>query len=170
MLDASAIHAWSRRWFDAWNAHDPDAIAELCSDDVVWNDPGLPATAHGRDGVRDFTSAMFRAFADFTFEEVEPPYLSGWDPVALSQYEVRGRMTGPWEPLRMAPTGRSFSVRGIDRWEFRGDQLSRYDTFYDALDMARQLGFLPPAASLRERMLARLQNAQACAQRMAFTR
>jgi steroid delta-isomerase-like uncharacterized protein len=170
LLDASPIHAWSRRWFAAWDARDPDAIAALCSEDVLWNNPTLPAPAHGREAVRDFTSATFTAFPDFTLEEIEPPYLSGWEPVVLSQYQCGGTMTGPWEPLRIAPTGRSFAARGVDRWEFHDGLLGRYDTFYDTLDMARQLGFLPPAASLRDRLLARLQNAQACAQRMAFTR
>jgi steroid delta-isomerase-like uncharacterized protein len=163
------VDEWSHRWFAAWNAHDPDAIAALCTDDVEWHDPALPATARGRDGVRDFTSATFRAFPDFTFEEIEPPYLSRWDEVALAPYEFRGTMTGPWEALGMAPTGRGFRVRGVDRWEFREGLLWRYDTYYDSLDMARQLGFLPPVASRRERLLARLQHAQARAQRMAST-
>jgi steroid delta-isomerase-like uncharacterized protein len=168
--DRAAIDAWSRRWFAAWDARDPDAIAGLCSPDVVWHDPALPGPAHGPDGVRDFTAATFRAFPDFTLEDLEPPYVSGWEPVALAPYEFRGTMTGPWEALRMAPTGRRMTVRGVDRWEFRDGLLARYETYYDSLDMARQLGFLPPVSSFRDRMLARLQNAQACAQRMAFTR
>jgi steroid delta-isomerase-like uncharacterized protein len=169
LSERAVVDAWSRRWFAAWEARDPDAIAALCSPDVIWRDPALPGPARGREGVRDFTAATFQTFPDFRFEELEPAYLSGWEPVALCPFEFHGTMTGPWEALRMAPTGRRMTVRGVDRWEFSDGLLSRYESFYDTLDMARQLGLLPPVSSLRDRLLAWLQHAQARAQRTALS-
>jgi hypothetical protein len=43
--------------------------------------------------------------------------------------------------------------------------MCRYRTYYDSLDMARQIGILPPAGSTAERAMARLQHLQARFQR-----
>jgi steroid delta-isomerase-like uncharacterized protein len=164
-LDPGFVEEWARRYLDAWNAHDGQAVAAMCTDDVVWYDAALPAPAHGRDEVRAFIDATARSFPDFRVEEIDPPYVSQVEPIALGRYRMTGTMRGPWEAMGLAATGRRMDVLGVDEWTFRGELLSHYRTYYDSFDMARQLGVLPPAGSAAERAMARLQHLQARFQR-----
>jgi len=166
-LDAAFLEDWSRRWLEAWNAHDADAVAAMCAEDVRWHDPALPEEIRGRAAVREFAAATFRAFPDFTVhvDESEPPFLSATRPTALSPYRLTGTMKGAWEPQDLAPTGARIEVKGVDEWEFEGEELVRYDTHYDSLDMARQLGVLPRPGTAQHRLFARLQHGQARFQR-----
>lgn len=164
-LDPAFIADWAPRYLEAWNAGDGDAVASMCSEDVSWDDPALPETAHGRDGVRRFVEQTLRAFPDFHVDETAPPLLSGTEPLALAPYRFSGTMKGPWEPLGMAPTGARVDVRGVDEYRFRDGLLCGYVTYYDSLDMARQLGVLPPQGSGVDRLMTRLQPLQARFQR-----
>ena len=42
------------RYTAAWNDHDPAAMADLVTDDIVWEDPALPAPARGVAAVQAF--------------------------------------------------------------------------------------------------------------------
>jgi steroid delta-isomerase-like uncharacterized protein len=164
-LDREFVDDWARRYLGAWNAHDPDAVASLCTDDVVWTDPSLAAPAHGRAGVRAFVTATARTFPDFHVEESEPPMLSATEPRALSRYAMSGTMLGDWEASNFAATGAPISVAGIDEWTFCGELMCGYTSYYDTVDLARQLGVLPAAGSAAEHLMARVQHVQARVQR-----
>jgi steroid delta-isomerase-like uncharacterized protein len=164
-LDPAFVEEWGKRYLDAWNSLDADGVAAMCTDDVAWNDPGLPEPAHGREGVRAFVRATARAFADFHVEELGQPYISAEEPRALSRYRMTGTMLGPWAYTNLAATGRRIDVLGVDEWTFSGELMSQYETFYDSLDMARQLGILPPTGSTADRAMAGLQHLQARFQR-----
>jgi hypothetical protein len=74
-------------------------------------------------------------------------------------------MTGPWEFLDLAPTGRAFEIEGIDSWVMRDGLIAGYDTFWDTSSLSRQIGVLPPVGSGAERAFARVQHVQARFQR-----
>jgi hypothetical protein len=80
---------------------------------------------------------------------------------------MSGTATGPWPYLDMAPTGRSFEIEGVDSWDMRDGLIARYRTFFDGLELSRQLGVLPPQGSRRDRAITRLQHVQARFQRRA---
>ena len=164
-LDPSFVADWAGRYVDAWNRGDGAALAALCTEDVTWTDPGLPAPVQGRGAVRGFVEATKRAFPDFRVAELEAPYVSAQEPRALSRYRLTATMRGVWEASNFAPTGRSLALQGVDEWTFRGELMCAYRSFYDSLDLARQLGVLPPAGSRTERSIARLQHIQAWFQR-----
>jgi steroid delta-isomerase-like uncharacterized protein len=159
------VEEWGNRYLEAWNSLDADGVAAMCTDDVIWDDPGLPESAHGRDGVRAFVRATAHTFPDFHVEELGRPYISPEEPRVLSRYRMTGTMLGPWEYTNLAATGRRIDVLGVDEWTFRGELMSRYQTYYDSLDMARQLGILPAAGSAADRAMAELQHLQARFQR-----
>ena len=138
--DHAFVERWSERFLDAWNAHDPSAVADLCTEGVRVDDPALPETLHGREGMRHFAAATFRAFPDFRIEGLEPPYLSASRPRALAPWRMSGTMEGPWEFMGMAPTGRSMEIDGMDIWDFEGELLDAHRLLYDGLEMVRQLG------------------------------
>ena len=164
-LDADFLEEWAHRYLEAWNSHDAEAVASMCTEDVIWNDPALPGPARGREAVRAFVEATAKAFPDFHVEETDPPSVLAATPRVLTRYTMTGTMLGAWEASNLAPTGARFSVPGVDEWTFRGELMRHYRSYYDALDMSRQLGILPPAGSGAERIAARLQHLQARFQR-----
>lgn len=138
-LDPAFVEEWGRRFGDAWNDHDPEAIAALCTEDVVWNDAALPAPARGPDGVRDFAAFTFTAFPDFhVVETAETLFISPAEPVVLVPYRMTGSRRGTEDAWKGDVVAR-FSVAGIDQWTFRGDRLCAYSTYYDKDEMGRQL-------------------------------
>ncbi|HXD54175.1 MAG TPA: nuclear transport factor 2 family protein, partial [Solirubrobacteraceae bacterium] len=59
-------------WYDAWNAHDVDAVSALMVDDVRYEDPAAPEAAMvGRGAVEAYVSAAFRALPDLRLEKLE---------------------------------------------------------------------------------------------------
>jgi steroid delta-isomerase-like uncharacterized protein len=164
-LDPQFVEEWATRYLESWNAHDEDAVVSMCTEDVVWNDPALSEPAHGREGVRAFLRATVRAFPDFHVEETGSHFLSGAEPRVLSPYRMTATMLGDWEGSNIAATGARISVVGVDEWTFRDELMCHYNSYYDSLDMARQLGLLPPVGSGVERAMARLQHVQARFQR-----
>jgi steroid delta-isomerase-like uncharacterized protein len=145
-LNIEFIVDWARRWLAGWNAHDVEGLVSMCHRDVVWDDPALPQTVYGHEGVRGFLRAIFETFPDLQIETSEGIFLT-MGPRALGPYRLTGTMLGNWEPTGLTATGRRFAYRGIDEWEFRDGQLCRYNTHYDSLDAARQLGLLAQFAS-----------------------
>jgi steroid delta-isomerase-like uncharacterized protein len=164
-LDREFVEDFAQRYADAWESRDPDRLAGLCTEDVVWSDPALREPLHGRDGVRRFVTESFRMAPDFTVVKTGPPHINPEEPKVLLPYRMSGTMTGPWEFLDMAPTGRRFEIDGIDSWELRDGLISRYETFWDSANMSRQMGVLPEPGSGADRAFTRLQHVQARFQR-----
>ncbi len=60
-MDRDFVETWGRSFLEAWNAHDVDAVVSLCSEGLTLDDPALPETLRGHDGMRRFAQATFRA-------------------------------------------------------------------------------------------------------------
>lgn len=73
MADAGDI---VRESIEAWNAHDPDGVARLVSDDFVSESDTLPAALRGPEAVRQAAQMYVHAFPDLHFE-VEQILASG---------------------------------------------------------------------------------------------
>jgi ketosteroid isomerase-like protein len=73
-LDEEFLRGFSARWHAAWNSHDHHQVAALCTDDVEWHDPSLPAPGHGADVIAGLMESLVRACPDFRFDETEPAY------------------------------------------------------------------------------------------------
>lgn len=169
-LQPEFVTDFGARFLAAWNAHDAGAVAALCTEDVVFADPALAAPARGRDAVRDYVEGASRAFPDFELRLVGELMAAREEPMVLCRFEMTGTMLGDWERSGIAATGARIQLPGVDEWHFRDGMVARYATYYDSIAMARQLGVLPPAGSLMERSMARLQHVQARVQRRAAAR
>jgi steroid delta-isomerase-like uncharacterized protein len=169
-LDRQFVEDWLGQFLEAWNSHDPDAALALCTEDVVWSDPSLPAPLRGRQTARRFIQSTVEAFPDFHVSHLRPPFLSPNEPRVLAQYRMTGTMLGDWEELGFAATGARIDVEGIDAYDFRGELMCGCRTLYDSLGTARQLGILPPPGSRSDRLLARAQHVQARFQRRGAAR
>src|SRR3954453_17093673 len=123
------LEQFAQRYVAAWNGCDTDAMAGLLTDDIVWEDPALPAPARGIPAVQEFMRAGWRGFPDLRFDETDPPDRpAGGEDVAW-RWRMRGTMTGPIDPPGFAPTGRAMAIEGVDLWTFRGDRIARYRAF-----------------------------------------
>lgn len=131
--DPRAVEDFALRWGTAWNDHDGDAVAALCAEDLVYDEPALGDTAHGRDAIRNFVIAMDAAYPDHKFSLV-----GLFADVRRRAVVVAWRFTGT-----RAGTDRAVDFHGDDRLEFGTDGLIRaYRCLYDHDLVLRQLGGL----------------------------
>ena len=155
------LRAFADRYTAAWNGCDTAAMAELLTDDIVWEDPALPEPAHGIPAVQDFMRLSFRAFPDLRFGEPDPPEMAVAGDLVLWGWYMEGTNRGAIDPPGFAATNRTMRVDGIDRWTMREGRIARYRAFYDMNDLVRQLGIVPLPGSRGERGMVALQRLQA---------
>jgi steroid delta-isomerase-like uncharacterized protein len=153
--------AWLRDFADsyalAWNSHDAPAVAACMAEDVVFEDPTMAAPARTRDEVEAFAVETFRGFPDIQVQQIAPPSISDDSLVGFGPWRMSGTNTGPIDPPGLPATGHSFVIEGVGVWRFRDGLLWRYRDFYDATDLARQLGLVPPRGGRAERLMTVMQ-------------
>ena len=130
ITDPKAVEEFCLRWATAWNNHDGDAVAALCAEDLVYDEPALGETVHGREPISAFVTEMARSFPDNTFR------LEGlFADVRRRAVLVAWKFTGTF-----ARTGRVVEFHGDDRLEFGEDGLiTAYRCLYDNDLVKRQI-------------------------------
>jgi nuclear transport factor 2 (NTF2) superfamily protein len=101
-------------FLEAWNAHDPERLLAVATEDVVWEDPFIQGgSLRGRAALRDWLSLIWRAMPDLRFELVGEPFISqdgtqlaaAWKGVGRSRPKV-----GDFKSLDFAATWMSTRV------------------------------------------------------------
>ena len=111
------------RYVAAWAVHDPDAIADLHTDDTIfWLHHGQDPVS-GREAVRDTFATMFKQLPDFGF--VVHRTVFGSRHWVLDWTLTTG--TARWDCLDL--------VTVTDDW-----LVAHKDTFIDGVQLARTLG------------------------------
>lgn len=144
-------HEFAERWQAAWNARVPEQVAELCTEDVVWDDPLTERPERGRPAVAAYLRSVWRTFPDLDFTWPEEPYASFAGIKLALHWSATATMLGAAEPQGFAPTGRRVTFDGVDLLELRGDLVCHYAGFFDTYDVARQAGIMPARNSRAER-------------------
>ena len=123
-------------YLDAWNAHDPAAVARCMADDAIYEDVALGRVLHGPSEIAAFVEEATRASSDFRFEEVSlftagGAYANEWIMTGTNDREVHG----------VRATGRSFRVRGasVGKLDASGRIVENRD-YYNLAEMFAQLG------------------------------
>ncbi|MEA2480495.1 MAG: hypothetical protein QOJ07_2417 [Thermoleophilaceae bacterium] len=155
------IERLAERYVAAWNGCDVDAMAQLLTDDIVWEDPALPEAAVGIPAVQEFMRTSFRAFPDLHFTEPEPRQMAANGDLIYWSWSMTGTHRGPIEPPGFAATGKRMAVDGVDLWTMRDGRIARYRAFYDMAGLAQQLGIMPAPGTRAERATVTLQRVQA---------
>src|SRR5512132_2114118 len=129
-------------YLDAWNAHDPEAVARYMADDAIYEDVALGRVLHGRSEIAAFVEEATRASSDFRFEQVSlfiagGDYANEWIMSGTNDREVEG----------VPATGRAFRVRGasIGKLDASGQIVENRD-YYNLAELFAQLGIQPPAS------------------------
>ena len=103
-------------YFDAWNRHDPEAIAATFVQGGTYTDPNAPEGLSGR-AIAEYSSDLFAAFPDLLFDLVS--HSSTDDEVVAARWVMRGTNTGP---LRGNPPSGGTVVLPGDRLHRRGGE------------------------------------------------
>jgi steroid delta-isomerase-like uncharacterized protein len=129
--DPRAVEGFCLRWGTAWNTHDGDAVAAMCAEGLVYDEPALGDTVYGRDAIRNYVEEMDSAFPDHEFA------LKGlYADVRRRAVVVAWRFTGTH-----AASGAKLDFHGDDRVEIGDDGLiTAYRCIYDYDLVLRQLG------------------------------
>jgi len=133
-----------REIIEAWNAHDPDGVARLVSNDFVSESDTVPAPLRGPDGVRQAVQMYLQAFPDLHFE-IEQLLVSG--DYVTTRWLATGTHGG--ELMGIPATHKHVVTHGCGVEEVRNGKLVREWVYWDTGNMLRQIGILPsPAASV----------------------
>ena len=126
-----------RRFYDeVLNDRRPEAIDELALADYTEHDP-LPGQRDGLVGLKDRATMLIEGLAStYAVEDV----IAEGDRVVV-RWTNSGRHSGPF--LGIPPTGRSFTMAGIDIYRIENDHLAEHWHVVDQLSMLQQLGLVP---------------------------
>jgi predicted ester cyclase len=153
VVDPALARAFLQRLHAAANAHDAEAVAAQCTDDVVWEDPAAPHTLHGRAEVLGFhRDIMFPALPDTRIELIAGPYVAADGLGIAARVRISGTMTGPLTPPGFAPTGGHLSFETAEFSQFRGGLLAHHTVILNMLDLARQIGAVPQPGTVADRL------------------
>ncbi len=143
-----------RRYFAALSAHDLDTVV------ACWCPGCVDRFADGQalvapDGIREYFSALFGAFPDFTFELLELTTARGR---TAARWRARATFAGPGRFRGLHPNHARIDIEGCDVVTVADDLIVHNEAYLDSGDVARQLGLLPAAGSAAEARLAKLAN------------
>jgi steroid delta-isomerase-like uncharacterized protein len=114
-----------KRFLEAFNRHDLDAIMSFFTDDCVFNMPRGPApegrSAVGKEAVRSLLATRFEGIPDVHYGD--------------DRHFVAGdRGVSEWLLTGTTRAGERVEVRGCDLFEFRGDKISRKDSYWKIVE------------------------------------
>ncbi len=127
----------------ALNARDIDGYLANQRPDVEFVLPG-DVTLHGRDQVRHYTEALWKAFPDgvLTFRD---QVLT--EDAAATELVFTGTHTGPMMTPNgpLPPTGRRITTHSLSILRMKDDLIASEHVYFDQLEMLTQLGLKPAA-------------------------
>jgi steroid delta-isomerase-like uncharacterized protein len=149
--DPQAREQLMHAYLDAWNSHEPDAVAAFFAPDGVYDDRGAEIVVAGRVEIRDHVASFQAACSDLRFELVRAAH--GED---FTAGEWTASMTHDGELEGLKPTGRRLTSAGVDVATLDSEgRIAHLVSYYDAAAMMRDLGLLPARGSRLERVFLR---------------
>ncbi|MGH7687596.1 MAG: ester cyclase [Candidatus Dormibacteria bacterium] len=130
---------------DGWNAyyaHDADAMMRSYADDAEVTLPGMPP-AQGKDAILAVWQMFWTAFPDEHATSIR--HLVDGTTV-VTEFTAEATHTGPlMMPTgdTLPPTGRRTVVRGCAVQEAVGDTMAKQTFYFDNLEFMQQLGVIP---------------------------
>lgn len=128
-------------WMDAWNSGDAQAMADLFTENGVYQDFAFGARAQGQAGVSSWVGLTVQNIPDA-------------HGVILDAFQTGDRAAVQWvfsgTPLRMGPvegTGESFSVPATSVFILKGGRIQAVHDYYNRAEIFRQLGLPTDAFS-----------------------
>ena len=143
-------------YFDALAARDPDRAVQTWKPGGVDDFFGMGELT-APDDIRAYFSNLFAAIPDWQFEVID--MVTEDDQVAV-HWRAAGTFDGTEKLEGFAPNGRSIEMRGLDVLRVEDGQIVSNHAYTNAMELARQIGALPPAGSGQEKAMAAAFNAK----------
>ncbi len=125
-IDLSTI---IKKFLDAWNAQDVDAVLACYTDDLFYRDPNTRGAVQGTDAMRRYLTKLFAAWT-MTWAEREAFPLEGVPGAAFL-----------WRATFRKPDGEKVvSADGMDLVVLKGDRIARNEVYFDRAIFAELLG------------------------------
>jgi steroid delta-isomerase-like uncharacterized protein len=136
-------------YFDAIRKQDIDAMA------AVWR-PGSTDHFYGMaelrvpEELKQWFGNLFRAFPDF--EMVVEDMVAYGDKAAV-RWSATGTFTGEGRFEGLTATGARVELEGLDLLTIKDGKIVENRAYTNAMEMARQMGAMPPAGSIGEKAM-----------------
>jgi steroid delta-isomerase-like uncharacterized protein len=136
-------------WEAAWSGKDLSAFAEVCAEDIHYEDPLTAEPLEGIDELGRHASRLWGAFPDARLERTGERLANGRFAAAPAKLLATHRAGLEGLPA----TNRFVVVHCVFYCELRDERLWRVRAFYDVYEAATQLGVLPARGTLGEKAL-----------------
>jgi steroid delta-isomerase-like uncharacterized protein len=142
MDDQARLQETIKRYNEAWNAHDLEAIVAMHAPDMVFENHTAGERADGPQ-VREHIARIFEAWPDLAFTTRrlyvrEDLVVQEWTASATHSTELRrGSIAAP-------PSGKRVEWEGLDVIPFEHGLVKRKDVYSDSVAIMRQVGLLGP--------------------------
>lgn len=145
---AQAAEQVARSYFEALSARDTEAAAGHWHPDGI-EDVVPVRVLRGVEEIRGFIGELVGAMPDLT---MAPVRITADERMAVVEYRLSGTFTGA-RFQGIEPTGSRIELRGCDCLEVADGRIVRNTAYYDATEVARAVGMLPPKDSSMERAM-----------------
>jgi steroid delta-isomerase-like uncharacterized protein len=110
-----------RRYFDAWNSRDADAIAAAFAENSTYTHPALPEPLVGGPAVAEWAKTVWTILPDFKLDLVSRD--ATWeDGIVVNEWVYSGTDIGP-HPDGAPPTERPAKCPGVTISQYEGDKI-----------------------------------------------
>jgi steroid delta-isomerase-like uncharacterized protein len=146
-------------YFDAIRDQDLERMVE------VWK-PGSVDYFYGMaelrvpEDLRTWFGNLFRAFPDFRMEVAD---MVAYGNKAAVWWKATGTFTGEGKFEGLTATGATIELEGLDLLTIEDGKIIDNRAFTNAMEMARQIGAMPPAGSIGERAMFGMVNSRTAA-------
>lgn len=139
----NAIVDLYRRYTSGWTDHDVEALLSCWNEGGVHEDVSLGEIYTGLAEVRAFYEKGLVALPDLTLEP-GPCFLSGED--FCGEWTLSGTRTSSVSAVGESASNRPYRIRGLSNGRVVDGKFSAMHDYYNMLELAKQLGMLPPPA------------------------
>ena len=145
--------------FDAIREQDIEAMAACWKPGSVDHFYGMADLRVPQD-LKAWFSSLFRAFPDFRMEVAD---MVAYGDKAAVRWTATGTFTGEGKFEGLTATGARVELEGLDLLTIEDGKIVENRAYTNAMEMARQMGAMPPAGSAGEKAMFGAVNARTAA-------
>jgi predicted ester cyclase len=101
-------------------------------------------------GIRQFFSEMFRTIPDLSMSVTD---MVAYGEKAAVRWTATGTFDGEGKFQGLSPTGARVALEGIDLFTIRDGLIQENFAYTNGMEMARQMGIMPPTGSAGDRAM-----------------
>jgi len=143
-------------YFEAIASRDLDAMVEQWSPGGIDHFYGMEDLT-APQGIRQFFGEMFQAIPDFSMSVTD---MVAYGEKAAVRWAAIGTFNGEGMFQGIAPTGARVELEGLDLLTVRDGLIQENFAYTNGMEMARQMGLMPPMGSGPDRAMLGAMNAK----------